>query len=67
MPAEIPAARVRLIERIIVAARALTRKSPNADTSAFIERYFMGVDQEDLIERDSPLSGERRAGASRSR
>ena len=51
MSAEIPAARVRLIERIIVAARSLSRKSSSAETAAFLKRYFSGVDQEDLAAR----------------
>jgi glutamate dehydrogenase len=51
MSAEIPAARVRLIERIIAAARNLSRKSSSAETAAFLKRYFSGVDQEDLAAR----------------
>jgi len=51
MSAEIPAARVRLIERIIVAARRVTRKSNSAEVHAFLKRYFMGLAQEDLAAR----------------
>ena len=64
MPVEIPAARVRLIERIIVAARALTRKASNADYAAFLKRYFQGVAQEDLLARAAGLPGQGRPGAS---
>jgi glutamate dehydrogenase len=51
MPVEIPAARVRLIERIILAARALSRNAGNADCAAFLRRYFQGVAQQDLLAR----------------
>jgi glutamate dehydrogenase len=52
MSAEIPAARVRLIDRIIAAARSVTRKPINTDTQHFLRQYFMGVAQEDLAARD---------------
>jgi glutamate dehydrogenase len=52
MSAEIPAARVRLIKRIIIAARSLTRTAGDADTTSFLTRYFSGVAQEDLLARD---------------
>jgi glutamate dehydrogenase len=48
MSAEIPAARVRLIKRIIIAART----AGDADTTSFLTRYFSGVAQEDLLARD---------------
>jgi glutamate dehydrogenase len=51
MSAEIPAARVRLIDRIILAARGLTRKSSGTDSRSFLKTYFMGVAQEDLMAR----------------
>ncbi|HEV2700545.1 MAG TPA: NAD-glutamate dehydrogenase [Steroidobacteraceae bacterium] len=50
MSAEIPAARVRLIKRIIVAAAGLTG---SADNAAFLRCYFSGVAQEDLLARDA--------------
>ncbi|HTY94959.1 MAG TPA: hypothetical protein VMC02_13780, partial [Steroidobacteraceae bacterium] len=70
MTAETPAARTRFIERIIVAARGLTRTSAGPDTAGFITRYFMGVAAEDLLARDPRyLAGvalaHRRAGATR--
>ena len=51
MSAEIPAARVRLIDRIILAARGLGRKSSGTDTKSFLKTYFMGVAHEDLMTR----------------
>jgi glutamate dehydrogenase len=51
MSAEIPAARVRLIDRIILAARGLTRKSSGGDVKPFLKTYFMGVAHEDLMTR----------------
>ena len=51
MSAEIPAARVRLIDRIILAARGLTRKSSGTDSRSFLKTYFLGVAQEDLMAR----------------
>src|SRR5580698_1812120 len=51
MSAEIPAARVRLIGRIIAAARSVARKSSNVDGAAFLQRYFSGVAEEDLLAR----------------
>ncbi|HEY1900383.1 MAG TPA: NAD-glutamate dehydrogenase [Steroidobacteraceae bacterium] len=51
MPAQIPAARMRLIDRIIVAARSMTRQSSSANTRSFMRRYFMGVAYEDLAAR----------------
>jgi glutamate dehydrogenase len=51
MSAEIPAARVRLIKRIITAARSFARTASGADTTAFLTRYFSGVAQEDLLTR----------------
>ena len=51
MPAQIPAARVRLIERIIGAARGMTGNSGTANTTAFLKRYFVGVAEEDLLAR----------------
>jgi glutamate dehydrogenase len=51
MSAEMPAARVRLIDRIILAARGLTRRSGGPDSLNFLRRYFMGVAQEDLVAR----------------
>ena len=52
MSAEIPAARVRLIGRIVAAARSVARNSSNADRAAFLQRYFSGVAEEDLLARD---------------
>ncbi len=52
MSAEIPAARVRVIERIILAARGMTRKFAHADNASFLKRYFAGVAPEDLVARD---------------
>lgn len=52
MPAEIPAARVRLIGRIIAAARSMARNSGDAGYAAFLQRYFSGVAEEDLLARD---------------
>jgi glutamate dehydrogenase len=52
MSAEIPAARVRLIGRIIAAARSMARKSSNGDGAAFLRRYFSGVAEGDLLARD---------------
>ena len=49
MSAEIPAARVRLIDRIILAARGMTRKAGGTDSKSFLKSYFMGVAQEDLM------------------
>ena len=51
MSAEIPAARVRHIDRIILAARGLGRKSSGTDTKSFLKTYFMGVAHEDLMTR----------------
>jgi glutamate dehydrogenase len=51
MSAEIPAARVRLIDRIILAARGMTRNSSGTDSKSFLKSYFMGVAQEDLVAR----------------
>jgi len=51
MSAEIPAARVRLIKRIITAARTLSRAAGSAETAAFLMRYFSGLAQEDLLAR----------------
>ncbi len=71
MPVEIPAARVRLIERIVLAARALTRNAGNTDYAPFLRRYFQGVAQQDLLGRPADYlarvalahrrAGERRA------
>jgi glutamate dehydrogenase len=52
MSAEIPAARVRLIGRIIAAARSLARKSGNGGGATFLQRYFAGVAEGDLLARD---------------
>jgi len=52
MSVEIPAARVRLIGRIIAAARSVARKSSNVHGAAFLQRYFAGVAAEDLLARD---------------
>ncbi len=70
MSAEIPAARVRIIERIVLAARGLTPRSSSADDAAFLKHYFQGVAQEDLLaRRPEYLAGialaHRRAGAQR--
>ncbi len=72
MSAEIPAARVRLIGRIIAAARSMARKSSNSDSAAFLKRYFSGVAQEDLLARDpeylaAVAMAHRRASAQRPR
>ena len=51
MPAEIPAARVRIIERIILAARRADAQSRQCRLRPFLKRYFRGVAQEDLLAR----------------
>jgi glutamate dehydrogenase len=51
MSAEIPAARLRLIRRIVVAARSIRGKSNSADHQSFLKRYFMTVAEEDLRAR----------------
>ncbi len=51
MSAEIPAARVRIIERIVLAAGGMTPRSSSADDAAFLKHYFQGVAQEDLLAR----------------
>ncbi|HTB68283.1 MAG TPA: hypothetical protein VK727_18830, partial [Steroidobacteraceae bacterium] len=52
MSVEIPAARVRLIGRIIAAARGMARRARNVDAAAYLRRYFSGVAEEDLLARD---------------
>ncbi|HTV78943.1 MAG TPA: NAD-glutamate dehydrogenase [Steroidobacteraceae bacterium] len=52
MSAEIPAVRVRLIDRIVLAAGGPARKAGATDDGSFLRRYFMGVAQEDLAARD---------------
>jgi glutamate dehydrogenase len=52
MSAEIPAARVRLIGRIIAAARGMARKFSKGEGAAFLRRYFSGVAEGDLLARD---------------
>ena len=53
MSAEIPAARVRLIGRIIVAARSMARKSSSTDGAAFLQALLHRASlQEDLLARD---------------
>ncbi len=51
MSAEIPAARIRFIERVIHAARAPQDKSGSADRARFLKQYFLGCAQEDLLAR----------------
>ena len=70
MSGEIPAARVRIIERIVLAARAMTAKSGGAADAAFLKHYFQGVAQEDLLARRpeylaSIALAHRRSGAQR--
>jgi glutamate dehydrogenase len=70
MSAEIPAARVRIIERIVLAARGMARNPGSTDCTAFLRRYFLGVAQEDLLARHpdylaSIALAHRRAGAQR--
>ena len=70
MSAETPAARVRVIERIILAARGMAHKLSGADPAAFLKRYFAAVAPEDLLTRDPRyLAGvalaHRRAGEQR--
>ncbi len=52
MSAEIPAVRVRLIGRIVAAARGFERQGRNFDASSFLKCYFKGVAEEDLLARD---------------
>jgi glutamate dehydrogenase len=52
MSAEIPAARVRLIGRIIAAARSIARPSGIVDGATFLQHYFSGVAEEDLLARE---------------
>jgi glutamate dehydrogenase len=70
MPAEIPAARVRLIGRIIAAARSMARKASSIEHAVFLKRYFAGVAEADLLARDPPYlaraaMAHRRAAAQR--
>ena len=54
MLGEVPAKRLRLIEQIVRAARALARgRRPTPLEEAFLRCYFRGVAEEDLAARDT--------------
>src|SRR6186713_3211585 len=50
MTTTIPAARQKLIERIVLAARALKKRGDPLDLEEFIRQYYRGVGEEDLAE-----------------
>ena len=53
MLGKVPASRLKLIERIVRAARGRLRAADRAVGEAFLRRYFRGVADEDLRARGS--------------
>ncbi len=53
MSAHIPAVRLRLIQRIVMAARAMRSPGGSTERQAYLKRYFMNVAQEDLQARQA--------------